>query len=80
MSRAGHRFHTFLGAFKFYSEYAAMTPDRARWLERFEDRMSVTALARSESVEEALELVHHLVNQTFTPATRTCSSVSRRSW
>ena len=65
------RFRAFMGAFKFYSEYAAMTPDRARWLERFEDRMSVTALARSESVEEALELVHHLVNQTFTPATPT---------
>ena len=37
----------------------------------YEDRMSITALARSENVEQALELVHHLVNQTFTPATPT---------
>ncbi|WDA57926.1 class 1b ribonucleoside-diphosphate reductase subunit alpha [Deinococcus aquaticus] len=65
------RFRSFMGAFKFYSEYATMTPDRQQWLERFEDRLSVTALARSSSVEEALELVHHLVNQTFTPATPT---------
>lgn len=48
-----------------------MTPDRKQWLERYEDRLSVTALARSESLPEALELVEHLVNQTFTPATPT---------
>lgn len=65
------RFKAFMGAYKFYSEYATMTPDRTRWLERYEDRLSITALSRSESVEEALELVHHLVNQTFTPATPT---------
>ncbi|GHF43591.1 ribonucleoside-diphosphate reductase alpha chain [Deinococcus metalli] len=67
----GFRFQSFMGASKFYGEYATMTPDRTRWLERYEDRLSVTALARSESVEEALELVHHLVTQTFTPATPT---------
>ncbi|GAA5533325.1 class 1b ribonucleoside-diphosphate reductase subunit alpha [Deinococcus aluminii] len=65
------RFRAFMGAYKFYSEYATMTPDRSRWLERYEDRMAITALSRSESAEEALELVHHLVNQTFTPATPT---------
>lgn len=65
------RFKSFMGAYKFYNEYATMTPDRTRWLERYEDRMSITALARSESAEQALELVHHLVNQTFTPATPT---------
>ncbi|ASN82828.1 class 1b ribonucleoside-diphosphate reductase subunit alpha [Deinococcus ficus] len=65
------RFKAFMGAYKFYSEYATMTPDRARWLERYEDRLSVTALSRAESAAEALELVHHLVQQTFTPATPT---------
>lgn len=65
------RFKSFMGAYKFYSDYATMTPDRSRWLERYEDRLSITALARSEDVEQALELVHHLVTQTFTPATPT---------
>lgn len=65
------RFQSFMGAYKFYSEYATMTPDRSRWLERYEDRMSITALARSETIEQAKELVHHLINQTFTPATPT---------
>ncbi|ULH17471.1 class 1b ribonucleoside-diphosphate reductase subunit alpha (plasmid) [Deinococcus sp. KNUC1210] len=65
------RFKAFMGAYKFYNEYATMTPDRGRWLERYEDRLSITALARSSSVQEALELVHHLITQTFTPATPT---------
>ncbi|GGM16815.1 class 1b ribonucleoside-diphosphate reductase subunit alpha [Deinococcus aerophilus] len=65
------RFRSFMGAYKFYSEYAAMSSDRTRWYERYEDRMAVTALARSSTLEGALELVHHLVNQTFTPATPT---------
>ncbi|MDR6218246.1 class 1b ribonucleoside-diphosphate reductase subunit alpha [Deinococcus soli (ex Cha et al. 2016)] len=65
------RFQSFMGAYKFYSEYATMTPDRTRWLERYEDRMAITALARADTAEQALELVHHLVNQTFTPATPT---------
>ena len=65
------RFVSFMGAHKFYSEYATMTPDRQQWLERYEDRLSVTALARSATAEDALELVHHLVTQTFTPATPT---------
>ena len=65
------RFQAFMGAYKFYNEYAAMTPDRSRWLERYEDRLSMTALARSENVQDALELVHHLITQTFTPATPT---------
>lgn len=65
------RFRSFMGAYKFYSEYATKTPDGGRWLERYEDRMAITALARSESFEEALELVGHLVQQTFTPATPT---------
>lgn len=65
------RFKSFMGAFKFYNEYATRTPDRARWLERFEDRIAVTALARSETVAEALTLVGNLVRQTFTPATPT---------
>lgn len=65
------RFRSFMGAYKFYSEYATMTPDRTRWLERYEDRMAVTALARADTADDALELVHHLVTQTFTPATPT---------
>jgi len=65
------RFKSFMGAYKFYNEYATKTPDGARWLERYEDRQAVVALTHSTSYAEALEVVTHLVNQNFTPATPT---------
>ena len=42
----GHkfRFKTFLGAFKYYTSYTLKTFDGRRYLERFEDRVSMTAL------------------------------------
>lgn len=66
------RFKSFMGAYKFYSEYATRTPDKSRYLERYEDRMAITALARAGGdPQRALELVGHLVQQHFTPATPT---------
>lgn len=65
------RFRSFMGAYKFYNEYATRTPDRSGWYERFEDRMAVTALARSRTAAGALGLVGELMRQTFTPATPT---------
>ncbi|WP_272975827.1 class 1b ribonucleoside-diphosphate reductase subunit alpha [Deinococcus geothermalis] len=66
------RFQSFMGAQKFYAEYATKTPDKSRYLERYEDRMSITALARAGgNAELALTLVDHLVRQTFVPATPT---------
>jgi ribonucleoside-diphosphate reductase alpha chain len=38
------RFPTFVGAYKFYSQYALKTFDGERYLERFEDRIVMTAL------------------------------------
>lgn len=39
------RFPTFLGAFKYYTSYTLKTFDGKRYLERFEDRVSMVALA-----------------------------------
>ncbi|WP_027460090.1 class 1b ribonucleoside-diphosphate reductase subunit alpha [Deinococcus murrayi] len=70
--RHGYRFQSFMGAQKFYAEYATKTPDGSRYLERYEDRMSMVALARAGGdAELALTLVDHLVQQTFVPATPT---------
>ena len=38
------RFRTFLGAYKFYSQYALKTFDGERYLERYEDRVAMVAL------------------------------------
>ena len=39
------RFQTFLGAFKYYTSYTLKTFDGKRYLERFEDRVCMVALA-----------------------------------
>ena len=42
------RFETFLGAFKYYTSYMFKTFDGGRYLERFEDRVAMVALALAD--------------------------------
>ena len=42
------RFETFLGAFKYYTSYTLKTFDGKRYLERFEDRVVMTALGLAD--------------------------------
>ena len=42
------RFETFLGAFKYYTSYTLKTFDGKRYLERFEDRVTMVALALAD--------------------------------
>ncbi|GAB6900743.1 class 1b ribonucleoside-diphosphate reductase subunit alpha [Kineosporia succinea] len=66
------RFPTFLGAFKYYTSYTLKTFDGKRYLERFEDRVAMVALALAEGNEEfALQLVDEIVSGRFQPATPT---------
>lgn len=67
-----HRFATFLGAFKFYTSYAMKTFDGKRYLERFEDRVVMTALGLAQGNEElAKNLVDEIISGRFQPATPT---------
>ncbi|WP_122822834.1 class 1b ribonucleoside-diphosphate reductase subunit alpha [Georgenia faecalis] len=66
------RFATFLGAFKYYTSYALKTFDGKRYLERFEDRAVMVALALAEGDEAfALNLVEEIISGRFQPATPT---------
>jgi ribonucleoside-diphosphate reductase alpha chain len=66
------RFQTFLGAFKYYTSYTLKTFDGKRYLERFEDRVCMVALALAEGNEEfAISLVDEIVSGRFQPATPT---------
>ncbi|MBN8206852.1 class 1b ribonucleoside-diphosphate reductase subunit alpha [Microbacterium esteraromaticum] len=66
------RFETFLGAFKYYTSYTLKTFDGKRYLERFEDRVVMTALALAEGDEQvAIELVDEIISGRFQPATPT---------
>lgn len=71
------RFSTFLGAYKFYSQYAMKTLDGTRWLERFEDRVVLNALAYSSSVRHAETMIDLIMAGVFQPATPTFLNAGR---
>ncbi|WP_215405265.1 class 1b ribonucleoside-diphosphate reductase subunit alpha [Vibrio gigantis] len=74
------RFRTFLGAYKFFTSYALKTRDGKRYLERFEDRVVMTALllARGDS-DFALALMQEIIHQRFQPATPTFINSGKKS-
>ncbi|WP_281258190.1 class 1b ribonucleoside-diphosphate reductase subunit alpha [Compostimonas suwonensis] len=66
------RFQTFLGAFKYYTSYTLKTFDGKRYLERFEDRVVMTALGLADGDEQlAIQLVEEIIAGRFQPATPT---------
>ncbi|WP_092964254.1 class 1b ribonucleoside-diphosphate reductase subunit alpha [Agromyces sp. CF514] len=66
------RFETFLGAFKYYTSYTLKTFDGKRYLERFEDRVVMTALGLAQGDEQlAVNLVEEIIGGRFQPATPT---------
>ena len=75
----GHkfRFQTFVGAYKFYTGYAMKTFDGNRFLERFEDRVVLTAIAYSDDYHHASRLVDHIIEGRFQPATPTFLNAGR---
>jgi len=70
--RAKFRFRTFLGAYKFYASYTLKTRDGERYLERFEDRVVMTALTLARGDQDfAWHLMHEIISRRFQPATPT---------
>lgn len=66
------RFRTFLGAYKFYSQYALKTFDGERYLERYEDRVAMVALHLADGdVGLAHRIVEEIITGRFQPATPT---------
>jgi len=69
---AKFRFPTYMGAFKFYNDYALKDRSGKNFLERYEDRLAVNALYHADGdFELAKRLIRSLINQDFTPATPT---------
>lgn len=66
------RFPSYMSAKKFYDTYALKTHDGSKFLERYEDRMSVVALFFGDGdVEESTRYVNLLMTQQYVPATPT---------
>jgi ribonucleoside-diphosphate reductase alpha chain len=66
------RFPTFLGALKYYTAYTLKTFDGKRYLERYEDRVSMSALYLARGNEKvAVEILDEMMSGRFQPATPT---------
>lgn len=73
------RFPTFVGAYKFYSQYALRTFDGKRYIERFEDRVTMVALGLAQGDEEfARAYVEEMINGRFQPATPTFLNLGKK--
>ncbi|GIN40813.1 class 1b ribonucleoside-diphosphate reductase subunit alpha [Heyndrickxia oleronia] len=73
------RFRTFMGAYKFYSQYAMKTNDGKRFLERYEDRLAFNALALADGNEQlALDFADELIHQRYQPATPTFLNIGKK--
>jgi ribonucleoside-diphosphate reductase alpha chain len=66
------RFPTFVGAYKFYTQYALKTFDAERYLERFEDRVVMNGLMLGRGdIGFAKDVVDEIITNRFQPATPT---------
>lgn len=73
------RFQSFLGAYKFYTNYALKSQDGTRYLERYEDRVAAVALYLAKgNVAFAEELVDEIMTGRFQPATPTFINCGRK--
>ncbi|MFK4566991.1 class 1b ribonucleoside-diphosphate reductase subunit alpha [Enterococcus sp. UD-01] len=76
---AGFQFKSFMGAYKFYSQYALKTDDQQQYLERFEDRIAFNALYLGNGDRTlALELADELIHQRYQPATPTFLNAGKK--
>lgn len=74
------RFPTFLGAFKYYTSYTLKTFDGKRYLERYEDRVCMVALALARGDEQlARDLMDEIISGRFQPATPTFLNAGKKS-
>lgn len=73
------RFPTFLGAFKYYTSYTLKTFDGKRYLERYEDRICMVALALAQGNEaHARDMVDEIISGRFQPATPTFLNAGKK--
>lgn len=76
---AKFRFETFVGAYKFYSQYAMRTFSGERFLERFEDRVVMVALGLAQGDGElAKAYVDEIISGRFQPATPTFLNLGKK--
>lgn len=74
-----YRFKSYLGAVKFYSQYALKTFDGKRFLERFEDRVLANALFLGNGNETDAWAIGSAIMTGYQPATPTFANAGKRA-
>ena len=73
------RFDSFMGAYKFYRQYALKTDDGQRYLERYEDRIAFNALLFGDGNEAlALDIANEMIERRYQPATPSFMNAGRK--
>lgn len=73
------RFQSFMGAYKFYNQYALKTDDGKKYLERYEDRVAYNALYLAQGDRQlAMDLAEELISQRYQPATPTFLNAGKK--
>lgn len=76
---SGFRFRSFMGAYKFYNQYAMKTDDNQQFLEDFTDRVLFNALYLGNGDPElAADLADELISQRYQPATPTFLNAGKK--
>lgn len=74
------RFPSYMSAFKFYNDYALKTNDGKKILERYEDRIAITALYFSQVLETDENGVTEVVGIDFDKAKRTVKTLINQDY
>lgn len=73
------RFRSFMGAYKFYTQYAMKTNDGKKYLERYEDRVAFNALLLGGGDKQlALDIAEEIITQRYQPATPTFLNAGKK--
>lgn len=73
------QFKSFLGAYKFYNQYALKTDDNQYYLENYADRVALNALYLGNGDKTlALAMAEELITQRYQPATPTFLNAGRK--
>ena len=73
------RFRSFMGAYKFYTQYALRTDDGEYYLENYEERILFNALYLANGNEQlAKNIADEMIHQRYQPATPTFLNAGRK--
>ncbi|WP_367301301.1 class 1b ribonucleoside-diphosphate reductase subunit alpha [Leuconostoc carnosum] len=79
VKKMGFHFKSFLGAYKFYTQYAMKTDDGQQFLEDFEDRAIFNALYLADgNTDLADNITREIIQQRYQPATPTFLNAGKK--